>query len=73
MQAGNEWSNILPQLDKSHMAGRRKSDEMRRQTAGAPETGQSFSAVAARFTITKGEIGRLVAKYRRIGNLKVLP
>ena len=39
----------------------------------AAETGQSFSAIAANFGITKGEVSHLVAKYRQTGNTKDLP
>ena len=55
------------------MAGRRKSDEMKRQIVGVAATGQSFSAVGVRFGITEVEISRLVAKNRQTGNLKNFP
>ena len=47
---------------------------MKWQRVGAAETGQIFfslffSAIAARFGITKGEVSRLVAKYRQTGNI----
>ena len=43
------------------------------QTVGAAETGQSFSAIAACFGITKSEASRLVAEDRQTGNIKDLP
>ena len=60
-------------LDKSDMARRRKSDEMKWQIVRVVETGQSFAAVAARCGITKGDVSHLVAKYRQTGNIKDLP
>ena len=43
------------------------------QRVGAAQTGPSFSAVAARFEITEGEVSRLVAMYKLTGNIRDLP
>ena len=60
-------------LDKSDMARRRKGDEMKWWIVGAADTGKSFSALAARFGITKGEVSCLIAKHRQTENIKALP
>lgn len=43
---------------------------MRWQIVGAAEAGQSYTAIAARFGITKGEVSRLLAKHRQTATVK---
>ena len=40
---------------------------------GAVVAGQSFSAIAHRYAMTKGEVRRLVAKHRQTGSVKDHP
>ena len=60
--------------DKSDMARRRESDEMRLQKVGQPaRAGESFLDIAACFAITEGEASRPVAKFKQSGSSELLP
>ena len=56
-----------------HGQTHKKSDALTWKIVGAVGAGQSFSAIAHRYAITKGEVSRLVAKHRQTGSVKDHP